>query len=144
MAGLAKGNPLEARRVLDRTMPFPEIVGRICDQPCYPFCKRGEAGDPLATAHLERFCVANSPAVLRLPKLPAKGGTVLVVGGGLSGMTAALDLARKGRKTSLITQAPGLGGTLTAYPESMLPQKTLTEAAESGRLRRHAENGSTA
>lgn len=129
MACLAKGNLREARRVLDRTMPFPEIVGRICDQPCYPFCKRGEIGEPLATAHLERFCVTNSPAVLKLPKLPAKGGTALIIGGGLSGMTAALDLARKGRKTTLITQASGLGGTLKTYTETVLPQKILTEAA---------------
>ena len=129
MAGLAKGDLREARRVLDRTMPFPEIIGRLCDQPCYPFCKRGEIGDPLATARLERFCVTNSTTVLKLPKLPAKGGSVAIIGSGLSGMTAALDLGRKGRKATLITTAPSLGGTLRSYPETDLPQETLSQAA---------------
>ena len=129
MAGLAKGDLREARRVLDRTMPFPEIIGRICDQPCYSFCKRGEIGEPLATARLERFCVTNSTTVLKLPKLPAKGGTVAVVGSGLSGMTAALDLGRKGRQATLITSAPGLGGSLRGYPETLLPSETLQNAA---------------
>ncbi len=129
MASLAKGDVNGARKILDRTMPFPEIVGRLCDQPCYPFCKRGEIGDPLCTARLERFCVSNSSAVLKLPKLPTKDGRVALVGGGLSGMTAALDLARKGRNISLITQNPGLGGTLRNYDRTLLPHETLVQAA---------------
>lgn len=128
MACLAKGNIRGARRILDRTMPFPDIVGRLCDQPCYPFCKRGELGDPLCTGHLERYCVSNSNTVLKLPKLPLKTGSVAIFGGGLSGMTAALDLARKGRPITLFTQGTGLGGTISSYAESLLPNKYLTEA----------------
>jgi len=74
MAALAKGDLREGRKVLDRTMPFPAILGRLCDQPCRPFCKRGEIGDPLAVGRLEQFCVANTGTVVKLPKLPAKGG----------------------------------------------------------------------
>ncbi len=129
MAALAKGDLREARRVLDRTMPFPEIIGRICDQPCSSFCKRGEIGDPLAIAGLERYCVTHSTAVLKPPKLPAKGGTIAIIGGGLSGMTAALDLGRKGRKATLISTASGLGGSLHNYPEEQLPHATLQQAA---------------
>ncbi len=128
MASLAKGDLRGARRILDRTMPFPEIVGRICDQPCYSFCKRGEIGDPLSTGRLERYCVSNTSAVLKLPKLPMKSGRVVIVGSGLSGMTAALDLARKGRNTILITSDAGLGGTLRQYDETLLPRETLIEA----------------
>ncbi len=130
MASLAKGDIRGARRILDRTMPFPEIVGRLCDQPCYPFCKRGEIGDPLATGSLERYCVSKSTVVLKLPKLPMKSGQVAIIGSGLSGMTAALDLARKGRNTTLITQIAGLGGTLRDYAEHLLPGKTLVDAEE--------------
>jgi len=129
MAGLAEGNLREARKVLDRTMPFPEIVGRLCDEPCRPFCKRGEIGDPLAISMLERACVGMTAPVLKLPKLPAKGGTVAVVGGGLSGMTAALDLGRKGRKVTLVTAAEGLGGSLRSLPETMLPREAFPQAA---------------
>ncbi len=130
MASLAKGDLRGARRILDRTMPFPEIVGRLCDQPCYSFCKRGEIGDPLATANLERYCVSNSTTVLKLPKLPSKSGRIAVVGSGLSGMTAALDLARKGRNTTIISQRTGLGGTLRHYEIDLLPPETLVQAEE--------------
>ncbi len=128
MASLAKGDVRGARRILDRTMPFPEIVGRLCEQPCYSFCKRGEIGDPLCTGKLERYCVSNSTAVLKLPKLPMKDGRVAVIGCGLSGMTAALDLSRKGRNTTLITSSVGLGGSLRALDETLLPQETLVQA----------------
>jgi Fe-S oxidoreductase len=128
MACLAKGDLRGARRILDRTMPFPEIVGRLCDQPCYPFCKRGEIGDPLCTGRLERYCVSNSSSVLKLPKLPTKDGRIAIVGGGLSGMTAALDLARKGRNITLVTRSTGLGGTLRNFDETLLPKETLVQA----------------
>ena len=129
MAALAGNNLREARRVLDRTMPFPGIVGRLCDEPCRAACKRGEIGDPLAIASLERYCVSNSEAVLKLPKLPDKGGKVAVLGAGLSGMTAALDLARKGRPATLFTSQSDLGGPLRAYPETTLPREALQQAS---------------
>lgn len=128
MAALTKGNIREARRILDRTMPFPEIVGRLCDQPCYSFCKRGEIGDPLATARLERYVVSNSETILKLPKLPPKNGRVAIIGAGLSGMTAALDVSRKGRSTTLFTKNDGLGGTLHQFEATILPPQTLLDA----------------
>lgn len=128
MAALAKGDIRGARRLLDRAMPFPDIVGRVCDQPCYSFCKRGEIGDPLSTGRLERYCVINTQAVLKLPRFRAKNGRVVVIGGGLSGMTAALDLARKGRNTTLITEKACIGGTLLGFEEKLLPKKALLQA----------------
>jgi len=129
MAALAKGDVRAARKVLDRTMPFVEIVGRLCDHPCESHCIRKEIGDPLAIGALERFCVSNSDTVVKLPKLPAKGGKVAVIGAGLSGMTAALDLARKGRPTTLFTTRTGVGGSLRSSPETLLPARTLIDAA---------------
>jgi len=130
MTALTRHDLRGARKVLDRTLPFPEIIGRICDQPCRPACKRNEIDDPLAVGGLERYCVSNTNQVVKPPKLPQKGRTVCVIGSGLSAMTAALDLARKGRSVTLITDAPGLGGTLTTYPEATLPQAALNNAEE--------------
>ncbi len=129
MACLANGNVRDARKILDRTMPFPEIVGRLCDQPCRPFCKRGEIGDPLAIGRLEQYCVSTTQTMVKLPKLPAKQGAVTIIGAGLSGMTAALDLMRKGRATTLITGSATLGGSLCRLPESTLPNDALAQAA---------------
>ncbi len=128
MAALTRGDIREARRILDRTMPFPDIIGRVCDQPCRPFCKRREIGDTLAINDLERYCVSHTQPVLKLPKLPEKGGRVAVIGAGLSGMTAALDLARKGRPATLITPQSEVGGSLLHYPESLLPKEALVQA----------------
>jgi len=130
MACMAKGDTRGARRVLDRTMPFAEIVGRICDQPCRKSCKRGEIGDPLAIGSLEKFCVSTVPAVIKPPNLPAKGGSVAVIGSGLSAMTAALDLARKGRNTLILTCDETIGGTLRTYGEEILPAQSLAAAVE--------------
>lgn len=128
MTALAKGDVREARKILDRTMPFPEILGRICDQPCRPHCKRGEIGDPLAIGRLEQFCVRTTQTIVKLPKLPAKGGKVAVLGAGLSGMTAALDLSRKGRPTILITGSPAIGGSLHQMAAPTLPQEVFSQA----------------
>lgn len=128
MACLAKDELREARKILDRTMPFPEILGRICDQPCRPFCKRAEIGDPLAIGPLERYCVSVTGTVLKPPKLPIKGGAVAVLGAGFSGMTAALDLSRKGRPATLITARARLGGSLPDRAGALLPPEVFDQA----------------
>ncbi len=128
MALLTRGELREARKILDRTMPFPEILGRICDQPCHPFCKRGEIGDPLWIGPLERYCVSVTDTVLKPPKLPVKGGAVAVLGAGFSGMTAALDLSRKGRPATLITARTRLGGSLPDRAGSLLPPEVFDQA----------------
>ncbi|MBU4261614.1 MAG: 4Fe-4S dicluster domain-containing protein [Proteobacteria bacterium] len=130
MGCLAKEDWRGARRVLDRTMPFADIVGRICDEPCRIACKRAEIGDPLAVGSLERFCVSTVPMVLKQPKLPAKGGSVAVIGSGLSAMTAALDLARKGRNVVMMTGDEEVGGSLRGYAEEILPARVLSGAVE--------------
>ncbi len=94
------------------TMPFPEIVGRsVRSSLSLLSANEAEIGDPLAIGSLERYCVTHSTGCLKLPKFPAKGGRVAVIGGGFSGMTAALDLGRKGRSATLITGDASIGGT---------------------------------
>lgn len=129
MAAMAQGQLRAARRILDRTMPFPALIGRLCDQPCRPFCKRAEVGDPLAIGQLERYCVEHTDTVLKPPKLPGKGGRVAIAGAGLSGMTAALDLARKGQGVTLITANNQIGGSLGQRLSNSLPVQALAESA---------------
>ncbi len=129
MAALAMGDVRGARRVLDRSMPFPAIVGRLCEAPCQAACKRGEVDTPLAIGLLERYCVAASEQVLKPPKMPAKGGRVAIAGGGLFAMTAALDLARKGREVHLYTAGKDLGAHLGEGLRACLPVDAFTQAA---------------
>ena len=54
---LAKGDPDEALKLLRKSVPFPEILCRICDEPCGCACLRGERGAPVRIRMLERAAV---------------------------------------------------------------------------------------
>jgi NADPH-dependent glutamate synthase beta subunit-like oxidoreductase len=93
---VAAGDWDQAWRVLWRTMPFPAILGLICDGPCEEHCLRAKVGGAIRIAELERAVVAQPAPNLRTPPMPKREGRVAVLGGGLSGLTVAWDLARKG------------------------------------------------
>ena len=98
---IAQGSPDEAFHILASTMPFPGIVGRICDHPCQNVCKRYERGGAIAVAELERVLVSSGRRVKDPIILPRKSRHVGITGGGLSSLTAALDLVRKGYEVTL-------------------------------------------
>lgn len=127
---VAKGEWLDAWKVLRKTMPFPGILGRICDAPCRRHCKRREAGDPIQIGDLERACVATPAPAARFQPLPRKGKTVAVIGSGLSGLTAAWDLARKGYSIRIFEPGSRLGGPLRDIPGQRLPEAVLEEEME--------------
>jgi len=62
MEAMAAGKTAAARKILERTMPLPGVLARICDHPCEASCLRRDLGGPLAVGELERFCVGNAPA----------------------------------------------------------------------------------
>ena len=57
MAQAAVGNFTEAAKILKKTVPFPGIISRVCDQPCRSVCKRKEAGEPLSVVSIEKSCL---------------------------------------------------------------------------------------
>jgi NADPH-dependent glutamate synthase beta subunit-like oxidoreductase len=123
-----QGEDDAALQALRRTLPFPGIISRICEQPCRPVCKRSEAGDPIAIAALERACV--DYAVVKAEKasrIPRRSQRVGVIGGGLSGMTAAHDLARKGYTVTLYEALQPVGGRLWNVPEERLPRPVIMD-----------------
>ncbi|MCU0602598.1 MAG: heterodisulfide reductase-related iron-sulfur binding cluster [Desulfobacterales bacterium] len=127
---VAKGDWKEAWKVLYKTMPFPGILGRICDAPCRQRCKRREAGDPIEIGKLERACVATPPPDFRVQQLPRRGRTVAVVGSGLGGLTAAWDLARKGYSVRVFEPGPRPGGPLRDIPVQRLPEAAMEAELE--------------
>ncbi|MCU0603022.1 MAG: heterodisulfide reductase-related iron-sulfur binding cluster [Desulfobacterales bacterium] len=127
---VAAGDWKAAWKVLHKTMPFPEILGRICDAPCRRRCKRGQAGDPIQIGDLERVCVATPPPDFRAQRLPRKRETVAVVGSGLSGLTVAWDLARKGYAVRLFEPGSTPGGPLRDLPAERLSEAVIAEAME--------------
>ena len=120
----------EAWKVLRKTMPFTGIMARICDAPCREQCKRLEAGDPIEIGTLERFCVSQPPPRQRVQPLPAKNQTLAVIGCGLSGLTAAWDLARKGYKVEIFEAAVSAGEyLLDRFPDLLTLEVVKEELA---------------
>ncbi|MBN1286580.1 MAG: 4Fe-4S dicluster domain-containing protein [Anaerolineae bacterium] len=127
LAQIGAGDFAAAYQTFSKTVPFPAIISRVCDQPCRAVCTRGEIGDPIAIRALEQACVALAGDAPRAPvkPLPARGKRVAVVGGGLSGLTAAFDLARKGWAVVVFEAAQRLGGRLWEVAEDALPRHII-------------------
>ncbi len=126
MAETARGNFTEAARIFKKTVPFPGIVSRVCDQPCRSVCKRREAGESLAVVAIEKACLDYAAEVSeKIAALPKKEKRVAVLGGGLSGLTAAFELARKGYAVVVFEKGPHLGGSLWRFPEEKLPGEII-------------------
>jgi Fe-S oxidoreductase len=130
-AAIGKGDFQAAARVFRRNVPFASIISRICDHPCEPVCKRREVGEAIAIRGLERAALAYAqPEAVRMPPLPKKDQSVAVIGAGLSGLTAAFDLARKGYRVTVFEAGHRPGGRVLTYPESVLPPSLILEDLE--------------
>ena len=106
---LRQGDFKAAHALYSRTIPFPAIIGQICDHPCEGACKRSEAGDPIRIHQLERACVdaANGfvAAPFRTNKQLAKK-RIAVVGAGISGLCVAAELGIKGHRVVVFEAQP--------------------------------------
>ena len=124
----ARGDFTAALKQYKKTVPFPGILSRICDQPCQDVCKRTEAGDAIAIRGLERAAVEiGELSVEKVRPLPKRSGRVVVLGGGVSGLTAAFDLARKGYAVTIIEAGSRLGGSLWKVDRDFLPEKVIED-----------------
>jgi Fe-S oxidoreductase len=128
---LAKGNPDEALKLLRKSVPFPEILCRICDEPCGLACLRGERGAPVRVRMLERAAVEYGRETPSRRPLIRKKQRALVAGGGLAGLTAARELGRKGYAVTLLVPEDRAGGELLVLPESILPRDVVMRAVAS-------------
>ena len=120
----------EAFQTLAERMPFPGIVGRICDHPCEVVCKRAEAGDAIRISDLERTTVARGRKTKRQIPLPQKTYRVAVVQGGLSSLTVAWDLILKGYHVSILEAKDRLGGRLWEISPQALPSEIIEEETD--------------
>lgn len=125
-----------ALKILFRFMPLPGILGRICDAPCERKCRRAEAGDAIAIGAIERVCVEMIQSLPKTMPLPSKGKRVAVAGGGLSSLTVAWDLYRKGYHVTVFEPGDIPASILYSLEPSRLPaeaiQKEIARLLESG------------
>ncbi|WDP91726.1 MAG: 4Fe-4S dicluster domain-containing protein [Desulfobacter sp.] len=125
LAQMAGGNADKAFKIIEKTLPLPEIITRICDHPCEAACIRKELDDPLAIGRLERACAGNRNRQKKYFPPPAKETLVGIWGSGLSSLTAAWDLALKGYKVRVFEHEERLGGHLRQLDRAVLPPSVL-------------------
>lgn len=111
--------------LFNRMVPFPGIISRICNQPCRQTCKRNEIDESIFIKGLEQICVDNNNTAPKLLLPKAKTQKVAIVGAGLSGLTAALELSRKGYKVTVFEATDRLGGSIWDIAENKLPRQLI-------------------
>lgn len=122
---VSRGRWEEAWGVLGKTLPLPGILARICDAPCRQSCKRRDVGESIQIGDLERACVKTPAPARHIRPLGKKDKRVAIVGSGLSGLTVAWDLARKGFKITVLEPGERLGEPLWAWGEKQLPREVI-------------------
>lgn len=111
---------------------FPGVLGRTCDRPCEPACRRGRVEDqPVAICRLKRVAADFKGDVKSLmPQGPFKpnGKKIALIGGGPASLTVARDLAPLGYEIHLYDEQPAGGGMMrTQIPSFRLPETVLNE-----------------
>ncbi len=114
-----------ALKLLRKTIPFPGIISRICDEPCRSACVRKNAGESVAIAQLERSCVEFGGPPASLPYIPKRDNYLAVIGGGLFGLTAACDLAKKGYEITIFEKKDNIGGAIRSISDEVLPEEII-------------------
>jgi NADPH-dependent glutamate synthase beta subunit-like oxidoreductase/ferredoxin len=117
---------------------FPGILGRTCDRPCEPACRRGrveenngEKPEPVAICRLKRVAADYKDDIRsRLPKAPARknGKRIALIGAGPASLTVARDLAPLGYQVTLFDRDQQAGGMIrTQIPKFRLPESVIDE-----------------
>src|SRR3954451_14760180 len=111
---------------------FPGVLGRTCDRPCEPACRRGRVEEePVAICRLKRVAADNKEDILaRLTPIPAigNGKRVACIGAGPASLTVARDLAPLGYEVHVHDgEAKGGGFIRSQIPRFRLPSEVIDE-----------------
>jgi NADPH-dependent glutamate synthase beta subunit-like oxidoreductase len=125
-AAAARGDWDEARREFVKAVPFPHVIARCCDAPCQAACVRKDAGGAIRMRDLERAALEHGDAVgTGTAMRRQKPGSIAVVGAGVCGLSAALELARKGYSVTVFEAEDVPGGRARDVGGDMLPAAEL-------------------
>ena len=129
---IAQGRFADAYMLNRESNVFPGILGRVCDRPCEPACRRGRIDEePVAICRLKRVAADHKGDIAeRLPKKPKKtnGKRVALIGAGPASFTVANDLAPLGYECTIFEKLDEPGGLMrTNIPSFRLPESVLSE-----------------
>ena len=134
---IAAGRYSDAYMVNWESNVFPGILGRTCDRPCEPACRRTRVEEdnnpkpePVAICRLKRVAADYKDDIR--PRLPKKGKSngkkIACVGGGPASLTVARDLAPLGYQVTIFDQDPRAGGMIwSQIPRFRLPLEVIDE-----------------
>lgn len=129
---ISAGKYNEAYMVNWESNVFPGILGRTCDRPCEPACRRGRVEEePVAICRLKRVAADNKgdvePYMIKGP-FESNGKKIALIGGGPASLTVARDLAPLGYEIHLYDEWHKGGGMMrTQIPSFRLPEEVLDE-----------------
>jgi NADPH-dependent glutamate synthase beta subunit-like oxidoreductase/ferredoxin len=129
---IAQGRFSDAYMLNRESNVFPGILGRVCDRPCEPACRRGRVEEkPVAICRLKRVAADGRGDITdRLPKAPpvGNGKKVALIGAGCASLTVANDLLPLGFDVTVFEALGKTGGLMrTNIPQFRLPPKVLDE-----------------
>ncbi|MGO9952803.1 MAG: pyridine nucleotide-disulfide oxidoreductase/dicluster-binding protein [Dissulfurispiraceae bacterium] len=128
IAAILKGDYAAAFAIFHKAVPFPGIISRICDHPCQVACKRIEVGEAIMINALEKACTDYSERHARKKSFVSKKDKrVAVIGAGLSGLTAAFDLASKGYLVEIFEAKERIGGRVRDSDERILSKQAIDD-----------------
>ncbi|HEX7124057.1 MAG TPA: FAD-dependent oxidoreductase [Gemmatimonadaceae bacterium] len=129
---IAQGKFTEAYMVNRESNVFPGILGRTCDRPCEPACRRGRVdGKPVAICRLKRVAADHRDEFRHLlPEIPAvkNGKRIALVGAGPASLTVCNDLMPLGYECVIFEKLARPGGLMRInIPSFRLPAEVLDE-----------------
>ena len=132
---IAQGRYTDAYMLNRESNVFPGILGRTCDRPCEPACRRERVEDkPVAICRLKRVAADHKDDVTALlPKAPKQknGKRVALVGAGPASLTVANDLLPLGYSVTIYEKLKVAGGLMrSSIPSFRLPDKVLSEEVD--------------
>ena len=137
---IAAGRYSDAYMVNWHSNVFPGVLGRTCDRPCEPACRRGRVEEvtakpqPVAICRLKRVAADNKGDVkarMPHPAVQKNGKRVALIGAGPASLTVARDLLPLGYTVVLYDGDASAGGMMrTQIPKFRLPETVLDEEVD--------------
>jgi len=128
---IAQGRYTDAYMMNRRSNVFPGILGRVCDRPCEPACRRTRVEDePVAICRLKRVAADHRDEVKHLMPdvMPSNGKKIAFIGAGPASLTVANDLAPLGYDCTIFEGLEKPGGLMISnIPSFRLPEKVLDD-----------------
>ncbi len=132
---IAQGRYTESYMLNRQSNVFPAILGRTCDRPCEPACRRERVdGKPVAICRLKRVAADLKGDIEDLlPKIPAakNGKRIACVGAGPASLTVANDLMPLGYQITMFEKSGAAGGLMRSnIPAFRLPASVIDEETQ--------------